>query len=91
MSREAVVVGSGAAGSAAAWELARDRGFDEVVARGRRTASARHDHTVHVDVRGRPAWDTAMAQYEVVERIDDHTDIVYSVTKEQGRGIVRLF
>ncbi len=34
------------------WEIARDRRFRRVVARGRRTASARHDHTVHVDVRG---------------------------------------
>ena len=35
-----------------AWEVARDRAFEKVVARGRRTASATHDHTVHVDVRG---------------------------------------
>lgn len=35
-----------------AWEVSRDRSFRQVVARGHRVASARHDHTVHVDVRG---------------------------------------
>ncbi|MFE3657015.1 alkaline phosphatase D family protein [Streptomyces sp. NPDC059165] len=34
------------------WEVAEDRGFSNVVARGRTTASAASDHTVKVDVRG---------------------------------------
>ncbi len=34
------------------WEIATDRKFRRVVARGKKRASARHDHTVHVDVGG---------------------------------------
>ena len=34
------------------WEIARDRRFRHVVKQGRARASRRHDHTVHVDVRG---------------------------------------
>lgn len=34
------------------WEVATDRAFRKVVARGRHRASSRHDHTVHVDLRG---------------------------------------
>ncbi|MEU9777722.1 alkaline phosphatase D family protein [Streptomyces sp. NPDC047968] len=38
------------------WEVAEDRGFTRVVARGRTTATAAGDHTVKADVRGlRPA------------------------------------
>ena len=34
------------------WEVSEDESFDRVVAHGRRRATARHDHTVHVDVTG---------------------------------------
>ncbi|MGW7367561.1 alkaline phosphatase D family protein [Streptomyces sp. NPDC054841] len=34
------------------WEVAEDKGFSNVVARGRTTATAASDHTVKVDVRG---------------------------------------
>ncbi|MFD7440417.1 alkaline phosphatase D family protein [Streptomyces sp. NPDC059909] len=34
------------------WEVAEDKGFARVVARGRTTATAASDHTVKVDVRG---------------------------------------
>lgn len=34
------------------WEVAEDKGFANVVARGRTTATAASDHTVKVDVRG---------------------------------------
>ncbi|GAB2776150.1 alkaline phosphatase D family protein [Nocardioides salsibiostraticola] len=38
------------------WEIATDKVFRNVVARGRSRATSRHDHTVHVDVTGlRPA------------------------------------
>ncbi|MEU4351925.1 alkaline phosphatase D family protein [Streptomyces sp. NPDC023838] len=38
------------------WEIAEDKGFSRIVARGRTTASAASDHTVKADVRGlRPA------------------------------------
>ncbi|WP_175407540.1 alkaline phosphatase [Streptomyces sp. TRM64462] len=49
--------GSGAgADTEVRWEVAEDRGFADVVARGALTASAATDHTVKVDVRGlRPA------------------------------------
>ncbi|MGK5628984.1 alkaline phosphatase D family protein [Streptomyces sp. URMC 123] len=40
------------------WEVAEDKGFTRVVARGTTTATAATDHTVKVDVRGlRPATD----------------------------------
>jgi alkaline phosphatase D len=39
-----------------AWEVAADKTFRRVVARGHERTTSRHDHTVHVDVRGlRPA------------------------------------
>lgn len=34
------------------WELARDEGFQRVVARGRETASAEDAHSVHAEARG---------------------------------------
>lgn len=40
------------------WEVAMDKAFRQVVARGRRRATTRHDHTVHVDVRGLRAGTT---------------------------------
>ncbi|WP_432068575.1 alkaline phosphatase D family protein [Streptomyces sp. C10-9-1] len=53
------VPGSGrGADTAVAWEVAEDRGFTRIAARGSLTASAAFDHTVKVDVRGlRPATD----------------------------------
>jgi alkaline phosphatase D len=42
--------------TAASWEVAEDKGFTRVVARGTTTSKAASDHTVKVDVRGlRPA------------------------------------
>ncbi|WP_435609015.1 alkaline phosphatase D family protein [Streptomyces sp. C10-9-1] len=53
------VPGSGrGADTAVAWEVAEDRGFTRIAARGSLTARAAFDHTVKVDVRGlRPATD----------------------------------
>ncbi len=34
------------------WEIAADPGFRRVVAKGSKRATHRHDHTIHVDVRG---------------------------------------
>ncbi|MFG3353988.1 alkaline phosphatase D family protein [Streptomyces sp. NPDC048001] len=53
------VPGSGrGADTAVAWEVAEDRGFTRIAARGSYTARAAFDHTVKVDVRGlRPATD----------------------------------
>lgn len=40
------------------WQVAEDQGFERVVARGSRTATAAHDHTVKADIRGlSPATD----------------------------------
>ena len=54
---DAATPGSGRGPAAAVgWEVALDRSFRRVVARGQATASAARDHTVHVDVTGlRPA------------------------------------
>ncbi|MCQ6556070.1 alkaline phosphatase D family protein [Streptomyces sp. C10-9-1] len=53
------VPGSGrGADTTVAWEVAEDRGFTRIAARGSLTARAAFDHTVKVDVRGlRPATD----------------------------------
>jgi len=34
------------------WEIAPDTGFTDIVGEGTATATAEHDHTVHIDVRG---------------------------------------
>ncbi len=49
------------------WEVARDRDFRRVVARGRRVASATHDHTVHVDVRGLRAGTTYWYRFRALD------------------------
>ncbi|WP_411106012.1 alkaline phosphatase D family protein [Streptomyces sp. cmx-4-9] len=47
------VPGSGAGpATQVAWEVAADKGFQQVVARGTATSAAASDHTVKVDVRG---------------------------------------